>query len=191
MKKTAITKAADAYRLLNPGAVALISVGDGTKDNLFSVTWNMPVRRDPGMIAILSGKRHYSYPFIERTGEFGINIPGADIAGAVLGCGRTSGSTVADKFERFGLTRQNAERIRAPLVTEAVGNLECRVCQIVDLGASSLLIAQILAACAAELHFKDGGWCYENGLQLLHHLGGDRFCTSEREIDVALPDQET
>jgi len=46
MKKIKIDPSPNAYRLLNPGAVALISVGDGKADNLFSVTWNMPLRRD-------------------------------------------------------------------------------------------------------------------------------------------------
>lgn len=184
MKKISIDPSPDAYRLLNPGAVALISVGDGQKDNLFSVTWNMPLRRDPGMVAILSGKRHYSYPFIQKTGEFGVNIPHTGIVAAVLGCGRTTGSKVPDKFDKFGLTRQPAEKIKAPLVAESVGNLECRVCQIVDLGASSLILAQILAAQVAEEHFKKGGWCFDNGLSLLHHLGGDRFAACEREVEA-------
>lgn len=189
MKKTKIAPSPNAYRLLNPGAVALISVGDGKTDNLFSVTWNMPLKREPGMVAILSGKGHFSYPFIEKTGEFGINIPGIEIAGAVLGCGRTTGSKVPDKFERFGLTRQSPEKIKAPLVEEAVGNLECQVSQIVDLGTSSLIIANILAATIAEEHYKDGGWCYDNGLALLHHLGGDSFAASDHEIEVKIPEE--
>ena len=187
MGKIAITRPADAYRLLNPGAVPLISVGDGSRDNLFPVTWNMPVRRDPGMVAILCGKAHFSYPIIEQTGEFGMNIPTADMAAAVLGCGRTSGRSVADKFKRFNLSRQPAERIRAPLVTEAPGNLECRVCQVVDLGTSALLIATIIAARADERHFRDGCWCFDHGLQLLHHLGGDRFALLTQELKVSAP----
>ncbi|MCP4715402.1 MAG: flavin reductase family protein [Deltaproteobacteria bacterium] len=185
-----IDPAPNAYRLLNPGAVALISVGDGSADNLFSVTWNMPMRRDPGMVAILSGKRHYSYPFIQKTGEFGMNIPHAGIVDAVLGCGRTTGSTVKDKFERFGLTRRKAAKIKAPLVDEAVGSLECRVCQIVDMGASSLLIAQIVAAWADPQHYRDDDWTYDNGLRLVHHLGGDRFAVSTEEISAKLPGKE-
>ena len=74
MKKIKIDPSPNAYRLLNPGAVALISVGDGKADNLFSVTWNMPLRREPGMVAMLSGKGHLSYPFIQKTGE-GIWLP--------------------------------------------------------------------------------------------------------------------
>jgi len=182
MEKVNIEASPNAYRLLNPGSVVLITVGDGNKDNLFPVTWNMPVRKDPGMVAILSGKRHYSYPFIADTGEFGMNVPDISIADAVLGCGTTSGRDVEDKFSRFRLTRQKAQKIKPPLVKEAVAYLECRVCQIVDLGASSLIIGQILAAAADPRHFQEGEWNFDNGLQLIHHLGGDRFCVSDKVI---------
>jgi len=177
---------ADAYRLVNPGSVTLVSVGDGEQDNLFAVTWNMPLRKDPGMVAVLSGKRHHSYPFIARTGELGLNIPSLDIVDAVLGCGKVSGKDEPDKFGRFGLTRQSAERIKPPLVAEAVANLECRVCQVVDMGASSLLIAQIVHAVAATDHYGPDGWTFEHGLELIHHLGGSDFAVSERSVKAAV-----
>lgn len=182
MEKIIINSPTKAYRLLNPGAVVLITVGDGRTDNIFAVTWNMPVRKDPGMVAILSGKQHYSYPFIAKTGEFGINVPDISIVDAVYGCGTTSGFKEKDKFSRFGLTRHKAEKIKVPLIDEAVAHLECRVCQLVDLGASSLIIAQILTAAAEPRYFIEGQWMYENGLQLIHHLDHDRFAVSNRVI---------
>lgn len=171
-----------AYRLVNPGSVVLISVGDRERDNLFPVTWNTPVRKDPPLLAIVSGKGHHSYDFIARTGEFGVNIPDAGMVDAVLGCGSISGRTGVDKFERFGLTRRAATRIKPPLVEQAVANLECRVCQVVDLGTSSLLIAQVVAAVASEARFVRGHWKFDDGLELLHHLSGDRFCVSDRVL---------
>ena len=188
MNKEEVALGASAYRLLNPGCVVLISVGDKRRDNLFALTWNMPVRKNPAMVAILSGKGHFSYPFIEKTGEFGINIPDLSLVDAVLGCGRTTGAKVDDKFARFGLTRQLAKRIKAPLVAEAVANLECRVCQVVDLGASALVVAQIIRAGAATDHFREGHWQFDRGLQLIHHLSGDRFCVSGQAISANMPD---
>ena len=182
MKKIALDSSS-AYSLLNPGNVVIVSVGDGQRDNLFSVTWNMPMRKDPGMVAIVSGKRHYSYPFIAKTGEMALNVPTARMVDAVLGCGTVSGHDGVDKFERFSLTRQSATAIKAPLVEEAFANLECRVSQVVDLGASSLLIAQIVAAKVDEEHFVDGKIVFDNGLELLHHMGGNRFCVSDRVLE--------
>jgi flavin reductase (DIM6/NTAB) family NADH-FMN oxidoreductase RutF len=176
-----------AYRLLNPGTVVIVSVGNGQRDNLYAVTWNMPVRKDPPMMALLTGKRHHSYPFIAETGEFGINIMSADKVDAVYGVGATSGEKVQDKFAHFGLTRQKPRQIQAPLVSEAVANLECRVCHQVDMGASALLIAHILEATAERKHFQGGNWLFEQGLELVHHLGASRFCVSSREIRAKPP----
>lgn len=189
MEKVDVEPLGIAYRLLNPGCVTLVTVGDGQKDNLFALTWNMPVRKDPPLAAIESGKSHYSYPFIQRTGEFGINIMDASHADALYGCGATSGRTVNDKFEKFGLTRLKAGQIKPPLVAESVASLECRVCQVVDLGASSLLIAQIVRAVASPVHFVEGNWTFENGLRLLHHLSGKRFSVAATDLTVASVDK--
>ena len=184
MEKRRIEPLAKAYQLINHGPVVLISVGDGKKDNLFTVAWNMPIRKEPPMVAIESGKGHYSYDFITRTGEFAINVPCARIIEKVLAAGKVSGATVDDKFGHVGLTRQAASSIKAPLVAEAVANLECRVCQILDLGVSALLIAQVVDAIVAPDVFDDKGWNFDNGLQLIHHLGGNNFSISERRVTV-------
>jgi len=187
MNKVRLDTIARAYRLLNPGCVVLVTVGDEERDNLFPVTWNMPVRDDPPMVALLTGKSNFSYSIIAETGELGINVPDASMVDAVLGCGLTSGRDVPDKFGRFGLNRRPAERIEAPLVAEAVASLECRVCQSVDLGDSALLVAQVLEAWVDPRHFTDGRWSFERGLKLIHHLSGDDFCVSERRITARRP----
>lgn len=168
------------YSLLNPGSVVLVSAGDGDGEAVFACTWNMPLRKDPPMVAFESSQGHFTYQFIRKTGEFAINIPEAKMVKEVLGCGKVSGHTGVDKFAKFELGRRQAEKIKAPLVEKAFANLECRVCQIVDLGASALVIGQVVAAVADDRHFQDGKLIFDNGLELLHHLGGDRFCVSDR-----------
>ncbi len=173
-----------AYRLINPGCVVIIGVGDGTRDNLFTVAWNMPVRKNPPKLALLSGKRHYSYEFIERTGELSVNIMDASKADALLACGRVSGRECEDKFAAFGLTRKAGTVIKAPLVEEAVASLECTVDRIIDVEVSALIIANIVAAEASSTHFTEGFWNFDKGLRLLHHLSGASFCTSDYSIDI-------
>lgn len=166
------------HRLVTPGPVLLVTVGDGSDDNLFSVAWNMALRKTPPMVAILSGKGHYSWNLMGSTGEFGLSVPDTSLAEAVLYCGRHSGREVPDKFSAAGLTRSPAREIAAPLVREAVAHLECRICQVVDMGHSSLLVANVVHAEAREDCFTDGSWDFSGGLRLLHHLGGDRFSVS-------------
>ena len=106
------------------------------------------MRQAMALAALLSGKRHFSYPLIVETRELAINIMDASMVDAVYGCGTTTGRTVADKFGRFDLHREEADQIAVPLVAEAVANVECRVRDLVDLDTSSLIIADIVAVFA-------------------------------------------
>lgn len=178
MARLPIEPLSSAYRVLNPGCVVIVSVGDGTADNLFAVTWNMPVRKDPPLVAMVSGKGHHSYPFMERTGEFAINVMHAAQAEALYGTGTLKGAKVEDKWDAVGLTRESAQKIKAPLVAEAIASLECKTVQVVDLGSSALLVAQIVAASAHPQHWQKGAWCWDHGLELLHHLSGPDFAVS-------------
>ncbi|MBN2716313.1 MAG: flavin reductase family protein [Deltaproteobacteria bacterium] len=171
-----------AYVILNPGSVVWVTAGDGMSDGVFTVTWNMPVRKEPAMVAIECSQNHHTYQFIRKTGEFAINVPEAKMVNAVLGCGRVSGKTGVDKFEKFGLTRDKAEKIKAPLIREAFANLECRVSQVIDMGSSALLLAQVVSTQVDEAHFVDGKLSFDNGLELLHHLTGDQFCISSKVL---------
>ncbi len=170
------------HRLLTPGPVVLITVGNGEEDTIFSVAWTMPLRKEPPMAAILSGKGHYSYPLMMERGEFGINIPDAGLTEAVIYCGTNSGRDVPDKFAGTGLTRVDAKDIEAPLIGEAVARMECRISQVVDMGYSSLLIANVLHSEARRDCFPEGKWDFSNGLELIHHLGGSEFAVSGHSI---------
>jgi len=55
---------------------------------------------------------------------------------------------------------------------------------VIDLGTSSLIIAQVLAASADPSHFVDGNWIFENGLELVHHLGGTRFYAANKVVEA-------
>jgi flavin reductase (DIM6/NTAB) family NADH-FMN oxidoreductase RutF len=182
VRKLPIEPLASAYRLLNPGVVVLVTVGDAEHDNLFPVSWNMPVQRDPGMVALCVDTAHYSYPFIERTGELGLSVPDESLLDAVYTAGTVSGADVADKFARCGLRRARPQVIGAPLVDDAVAVLECRVTRRIDLDGAALVLAKVVFAAADPVHFRDGSWVFDQHLRLLHHLGGDRFCVSDRVV---------
>ncbi len=187
MLKAPLDDLAAAYRILNPGPVLVISVGVGDRDNLFAVTWNMVVRKDPPMMALLSGKGHHSWPFIESTGQFAANVLHADHADAILGTGSYSGARVDAKWSIVGLTRRPATKIAAPLVAESVASLECEVEQIVDLDRSALVVARIVAAQVDTDHFQGGHWTFDKGLQIPHHLSGSGFCVSGEVVKAVKP----
>lgn len=172
------------HRLLTPGCVTLISVGDGRDKNIFPVAWTMPLRKAPPMLAILSGKSHFSYKFIKKTGEFGLNIPDKSIAKEVIKSGKISGKDVGDKFKHTGLTPISSSKIKAPLIEEAIARMECRVSQVTDMGSSAILIAQIIRVEVRSDCYNDGKWDFSQGLELIHHMGGNEFAISDHSITV-------
>ena len=71
-----------ASRLLNHGPTVLITSRDETIDrrNVMAAAWSMPVEFEPPRIAIVVDKSAWSRELIERSGKFGIVIPGVAAA---------------------------------------------------------------------------------------------------------------
>ena len=71
-----------ASRLLNHGPTVLITSRDDTLDrrNVMAAAWSMPVEFEPPRIAIVVDKSTWSRELIERSGMFGIVIPGVAAA---------------------------------------------------------------------------------------------------------------
>jgi flavin reductase (DIM6/NTAB) family NADH-FMN oxidoreductase RutF len=61
-----------------------------------------------------------------RTRECVLAVPAVDLAEKVVGIGDCSGAR-EDKFRKFGLTALPAAEVKAPLVSECLACLECRV----------------------------------------------------------------
>lgn len=67
-----------ASRLLNHGPTILITSRDANTErrNVMAAAWSMPVEFDPPRVAIVVDKTAWSRELIERSGQFGIVIPG-------------------------------------------------------------------------------------------------------------------
>ena len=62
----------------------------------------------------------HSHALVKQSGEFGLNVPSADLLRALDYCGNVSGRDV-DKFNAMGLTPVPAHIIRTPLIAECLG----------------------------------------------------------------------
>lgn len=134
----------------------LITCGDAAGEhNIIAVSFCMPVSRRPPLIACAVGKDAYSNSLIERTGEFAVNVPTADMEPHVYYCGLHSGSQV-DKFRETGLTPLAARALSAPLISECVAHMECRVVLKVQTGDKNLFVGEVIEAYANEEYVKQG-----------------------------------
>lgn len=114
-----------AFMFMEPGPVILVTTNDGKKDNVMTISWHMVLDFTP-QFALETGPWNYSFDALKNTGECVIAVPTVDMASTVVSIGDCTGKKV-DKFEKFGLTRLEASRVKAPLIAECLACIECRV----------------------------------------------------------------
>jgi flavin reductase (DIM6/NTAB) family NADH-FMN oxidoreductase RutF len=127
----------------------LVTCGSGEPANIITVSFCMPVSREPPMVACAIGRKMYSSEIIHETGEFIVNVPPEDLECQVYFCGFHSGRDV-DKFKETGLTPLPARHVDTPIIAECIAHMECRVVRSVRTGDKNLFIATVLDAYADE-----------------------------------------
>lgn len=141
--------------MLYPLPVVMVSAEDKEgRDDIITVAWAGTVCTNPPMVSISIRPERYSYHMIRETGEFVINLTTEELAFATDYCGVKSGRDV-DKFKETGLTREKAEKVKAPMIAEAPVSIECKVKEIRELGSHHMFIAQVAAVHADEKYMDE------------------------------------
>lgn len=141
--------------MLYPLPVVMVSAADKEgRDDIITVAWAGTVCTNPPMVSISIRPERYSYHMIRETGEFVINLTTEELAFATDYCGVKSGRDV-DKFKETGLTREKAEKVKAPMIAEASVSIECKVKEIRELGSHHMFIAQVAAVHADEKYMDE------------------------------------
>jgi len=160
------------YGLIEPGPVVLVTTARGDRLNIMTMSWHTMLEFTPPLIGCVISNRNYSFGMLKAARECVINIPTAEIAEKVVGCGNTSGANV-DKFEKFSLTPRPAGKVKAPLIEECYANLECRVADTKMVNKYCMFVFEVIKA-----------WIDPavKNPRTIHHLGfgsfmvaGDRF----------------
>ncbi len=163
----------DALRLIGAGPVVLLTSMFKGQPNVMTVGWLMPLSLDPVLIGVAVQPSRLSHEFMTKSEQFGISVPTMDLLAAIHGCGEESGRDV-DKFELFRLTPQDPHEIDAPSIGECVAHLECGVIDRRSIGDHDLFVGTVMHVTAEASAFRDT-WLPEDGVQIAHHLGGDRY----------------
>ena len=141
--------------MLYPLPVVMVSAADKEgRDDIITVAWAGTVCTNPPMVSISIRPERYSYHMIRETGEFVINLTTEELAFATDYCGVKSGRDV-DKFKETGLTREKAEKVKAPMIAEAPVSIECKVKEIRELGSHHMFISQVAAVHADEKYMDE------------------------------------
>lgn len=174
-----------AYRLIQPGVVALITSRHLDKTNVMPASWVAPVSYDPPCIGVAVSPAHLTHDLIRRSEVFALNIPGRPLAEQVDRAGRSSGRDVDDKLAELGLTAAEADEIDVPLIEECLAHIECGLVEAVTLGDHVWFVGQVLAASAEDQAF-DETWLLgeDEETRPLLHVGGTVYAVPETRIEI-------
>jgi flavin reductase (DIM6/NTAB) family NADH-FMN oxidoreductase RutF len=137
-------------RYLEPGPIVLVTSAHGDEFT-------------PSLVGCVIASRNHSFGLIRRSKECVINLPTTALTDQVVGVGNTSGAEI-DKFEKFKLTRQKAQKVNAPLIAECHANFECRLAVGSLISKFNFFISEVVKAHVAAspkhpetLHYTGDG----------------------------------
>ena len=162
------------YQLLETGPVVMVTTTQKGTNNIMTMSWHTMMEFEPPLVGCIISDRDHTFDMLKATKECVLNIPTADMAKKVVGVGNTSGRTV-DKFEKFGLTRLPAVRIKAPLIAECYANLECKVVDTRMVTKYNLFVLEVVKAWINP-SVKDP--------KTLHHRGNGVFMIAGKTIKL-------
>lgn len=135
--------------LVYPAPAVLVTCGDRSHSNLFTVAWTGTICTDPAMLSISVRPERYSYGLIRANMQFTVNLTTADMARATDYCGVRSGRD-GDKWAATGLTPYPGVAVECPAIDESPLSIECRVKSIIELGSHHMFIAEVVGVLADE-----------------------------------------
>jgi len=168
------------YLLLHPRPVYIIGSGRfGGEANLMAASWVMPVSEEPPKVVISIDRENYTYELIEKYGEFTVNVVEENYLDKIWFLGTTSGRDI-DKVAKVGLTVVKGRKVDAPIIKEAIGIIEAKVSEKIDVGECRLYIGDVVYAEANPSKYNlRHGWDIRKA-KLVHHLSGKAFMSNGR-----------
>lgn len=158
--------------MLYPLPAVLISCGDiEGESNLFTVAWAATVCTNPPMVSISVRPERHSYGLIQKSKEFAINLTTKELAFATDFCGVRSGRDL-DKWSACNLHKLKADTISCPLLSESPVNIECKVCEVKELGSHHMFLANVTAVHVDDRYLDEKNTFHLNDSDLLAYSHG-------------------
>lgn len=142
--------------LIAPVPPTMVTSSYEGKDNVFTVAWTGVLNTQPPKTYISVRPQRYSYELIKNSGEFVINLTTKDMVRAADWCGTYTGRKV-DKFQKLGLEKLQAQNVSSPILACSPVALECKVCDIVEMGTHHMFIADIVGVSVEEKLLDEKG----------------------------------
>ncbi len=160
--------------LIAPVPPTMVTSSFEGKDNVFTVAWTGVLNTQPPKTYISVRPERYSYELIKNSGEFVINLTTRNMVRAADWCGTYTGRKV-DKFKKHNLEKVKAQHVSAPILAQSPLALECKVCDIVEMGTHHMFIADIVGVSVDEKLIDDKGKLCLSKANLAAYAHGEYF----------------
>ena len=164
----------DVRRLLEPGPVVLVSSAYKGERNIMTMGWHTMMEFTPSLVGCVIAASNHSYELVSRSRECVINVPTVELAATVVKIGNCSGARV-DKFAKFRLTAQQAERVQAPLIAQCYANFECKLADGRLRDKYNFFIFEVVKAHAATTPKYP---------KTIHYRGDGQFMVAGRSLNL-------
>lgn len=163
--------------MFNHGPVALVSAAHDGASNVMAAAWVCPLDFDPPKFTVVLAADTYTRALAVRSGELVLQVPTVSMLAIVEGVGNCSGRD-ENKWERFGIEREDEPSVRAPLVKGCVGWIAAKLLDEPKLATDyDLFIVQGFAAWTDDRVFTDGRLREDVApeLRTVHHVAGGTY----------------
>jgi len=179
----------DSYQLFQPSQPFLITTRNGNGSlNVAPFSWLTPVSADPPVLALCLltlPKKQDSLINIERTLEFGVNIPQINLVSKLVKASFNYPPEIS-KFDALEFTFQEPKVISTGLIEECRVNFECKVKRIELIGDHTLIIADIAATHYDDQYFDADMVLNLEAAKTCHHL--KKFIIDEGQKHIFMSD---
>ena len=123
--------------------VHVVTMGEGETGNALTVSWLTQVSSDPPMVALAIKSSHQSARLVKEAGSFAVNflaIHHESLAKTYYGPAESG----YDKLKGSSLAK--APVTGSPLLSGAVGFLDCKIAQQLVAGDHTIFVGEVVAA---------------------------------------------
>lgn len=113
------------------------------KEDITEVTWHTPLSLNPMMYGILLPKESFSLKIIRKANHFIVNFMPFTQKNAVH-TSMQHRSEHVNKFDKADFTPEEADKVDAPRIKEAIAFLECELSHEYELGDHIMLVGKVL-----------------------------------------------
>ena len=145
------------FRRLTNG-VYVIGVAHAGRSSGFTAAWVTQVSFDPLLLALSVNPDHASWPLLRDSRRFVINV----LQQGQIDLARHFGTQSAREVDKLAAVPHRRSGLGAPVLSDALAYLECRVTEIVQAGDHMLVLARVAGGLvlneeAVPLRYGDTG----------------------------------